>query len=127
MGVLITVELAVLVVISGIAGGLALALIRSSRYGPSLADHFRRRSVPRPGPPLVIIVLIISGLPSIDIAPSGFVSPGCRCRLVLMAFAEEIFWPASPRCTRPWEASRSDRAVLRPNADERGAAAGRSG
>src|SRR5882672_6415791 len=66
-GMLVTVELAVLVVISGLAAGLALALIRSLAIRPLnwliifVVDLFRAL------PPLVIIVLIYFGLPSVDV------------------------------------------------------------
>ena len=107
-GMLITVELAVLVVISGIAGGLALALIRSLAIRPLnwliifVVDVFRAL------PPLVIIVLIYFGLPSVDIAPSGFVSTWLSLAMVLMAFSEEIFWAGITSVHKgQWEASRS--------------------
>lgn len=107
-GMLITVELAVLVVISGIAGGLTLALIRSLAIRPLnwliifVVDVFRAL------PPLVIIVLIYFGLPSVDIAPSGFVSTWLSLAMVLMAFSEEIFWAGITSVHKgQWEASRS--------------------
>jgi polar amino acid transport system permease protein len=107
-GMLITVELAVLVVISGIAGGLTLALIRSLAIRPLnwliifVVDVFRAL------PPLVIIVLIYFGLPSVDIAPSGFVSTWLSLAMVLMVFSEEIFWAGITSVHKgQWEASRS--------------------
>src|SRR5471032_2184296 len=89
-GVLVTIELAVLVVLTGLAAGLALALIRSLAIRPInwliifIVDLFRAL------PPLVIIVLIYFGLPSVNLAPSGFVSTWLSLALVLMAFSEEI-------------------------------------
>ncbi|HTP97609.1 MAG TPA: amino acid ABC transporter permease [Burkholderiales bacterium] len=107
-GVVVTVELAVLVVVTGIAAGLALALLRSLAIRPVnflivlVVDLFRAL------PPLVIIVLIYFGLPSIDLAPSGFVSTWLSLALVLMAFAEEIFWAGITSVVKgQWEASRS--------------------
>jgi polar amino acid transport system permease protein len=107
-GMLITVELAVLVVISGLAAGLSLALVRSLAIRPLnwlivfVVDLFRAL------PPLVIIVLIYFGLPSVDVAPSGFVSTWLSLALVLMAFSEEIFWAGITSVHKgQWEASRS--------------------
>ena len=91
-GVVVTIELAVLVVVTGIAAGLALALLRSLGIRPlnwliiGVVDLFRSL------PPLVVIVLIYFGLPSVNVSPSGFVSTWLSLALVLMAFSEEIFW-----------------------------------
>src|SRR5262249_16958510 len=63
-GVVVTVELAVLIVLSGLFAGLILALLRSLAVRPMnwlivfLVDLFRSL------PPLVIIVLIYFGLPA---------------------------------------------------------------
>jgi polar amino acid transport system permease protein len=79
-GMLITVELAALVILAGLAAGLVLALIRSLGFRPLnlliifVVDLFRAL------PPLVIIVFIYFGLPSVNVAPSGFISPGSRSR-----------------------------------------------
>jgi len=107
-GFLITVELAALVVVTGLAAGLALALLRSLAIRPVnwlivlVVDLFRAL------PPLVIIVLIYFGLPAIDIAPSGFVSTWAALGLVLMAFSEEIFWAGITSVPKgQWEAARS--------------------
>jgi polar amino acid transport system permease protein len=107
-GVVVTIELAVLVVITGLAAGLALALVRSLAIRPLnwlivfTVDLFRSL------PPLVIIVLIYFGLPSADISPSGFVSTWISLALVLMAFSEEIFWAGITSIPKgQWEASRS--------------------
>ncbi len=103
-----TIELAALIVVSGLAAGLALAVLRS--FGIRVVnwaivfvvDLFRAL------PPLVIIVLIYFGLPSIDIAPSGFISTWLSLALVLMAFSEEIFWAGITAIPRgQWEAARS--------------------
>ena len=107
-GVGVTIELAVLIVISGLLAGLALALIRALAIRPLnwliifTVDLFRSL------PPLVIIVLIYFGLPAADISPSGFVSTWLSLALVLMAFAEEIFWAGITSIPKgQWEAARS--------------------
>jgi polar amino acid transport system permease protein len=59
-------------------------------------------------PPLVIIVFIYFGLPSVDLSPSGFVSTWLSLTLVLMAFSEEIFWAGITSIAKgQWEAARS--------------------
>jgi polar amino acid transport system permease protein len=107
-GVVLTIELAIAVVISGLVAGLVLALVRSLGIRPLnwliifVVDLFRAL------PPLVIIVLIYFGLPSVDVTPSGFVSTWLSLALVLMAFSEEIFWAGITSVHRgQWEASRS--------------------
>lgn len=107
-GLLVTVELAVLVIAAGIAAGLALALLRSLGFRALnlliilVVDLFRAL------PPLVIIVFIYFGLPAVDVAPSGFVSTWLSLSLVLMAFSEEIFWAGITSIAKgQWEAARS--------------------
>ena len=107
-GALITIELAALVVVTGIGSGLALALLRSLGLRPVnwaivfVVDLFRAL------PPLVVIVLIYFGLPSIDVSLSGFVSTWLSLALVLMAFSEEIFWAGITSVAKgQWEAARS--------------------
>jgi polar amino acid transport system permease protein len=107
-GMLITIELAALVIVSGLVAGLALALLRSLGFRPVnllivfVVDLFRAL------PPLVIIVFIYFGLPALDLSPSGFVSTWLSLALVLMAFSEEIFWAGITSIPRgQWEAARS--------------------
>jgi polar amino acid transport system permease protein len=107
-GLWVTIALAVLIVATGLACGLALALLRSLGIRVVnwaivfVVDLFRAL------PPLVIIVLIYFGLPAVDIAPSGFVSTWISLALVLMAFSEEIFWAGITAVPAgQWEAARS--------------------
>ena len=107
-GVVVTIELALLIVVTGIAAGLTLALLRSLAIRPLnwlivfVVDLFRSL------PPLVIIVLIYFGLPSVDLSPSGFVSTWLSLAFVLMAFSEEIFWAGITSVAKgQWEAARS--------------------
>src|SRR5204862_1536898 len=107
-GVVVTIELALLIVVTGIAAGLALALLRSLGIRPLnwliivIVDLFRSL------PPLVIIVLIYFGLPAVDLSPSGFVSTWLSLTFVLMAFSEEIFWAGITSIAKgQWEAARS--------------------
>ncbi|HET7363409.1 MAG TPA: amino acid ABC transporter permease [Burkholderiales bacterium] len=107
-GTLVTIELAALVIVSGLAAGLALALVRSLGYRPLnllivfVVDLFRAL------PPLVIIVFIYFGLPAVELSPSGFISTWLSLALVLMAFSEEIFWAGITSIHKgQWEAARS--------------------
>jgi polar amino acid transport system permease protein len=107
-GVVVTIELALLIIVSGLLAGLALALLRSLAIRPLnwliifVVDLFRAL------PPLVIIVLIYFGLPAADISPSGFVSTWLSLAFVLMAFSEEIFWAGITSVHKgQWEAARS--------------------
>ena len=107
-GVVVTIELAVLIVISGLLAGLVLALLRSLAVRPLnwliifVVDLFRSL------PPLVIIVLIYFGGPAAGISPSGFVSTWLSLAFVLMAFSEEIFWAGITSVHKgQWEAARS--------------------
>jgi polar amino acid transport system permease protein len=107
-GTWLTIELALLVVLTGIGAGLVLALVRSLGVRPLnwlivfVVDVFRSL------PPLVVIVLVYFGLPSAGWSPSAFVSTWLSLALVLMAFAEEIFWAGITSTPKgQWEASRS--------------------
>jgi polar amino acid transport system permease protein len=107
-GMVVTIELAVLIVVSGLFAGLVLALLRALAIRPLnwliifVVDLFRSL------PPLVIIVLIYFGLPAAGVSPSGFVSTWLSLALVLMAFSEEIFWAGITSIPKgQWEASRS--------------------
>ena len=81
-GTVLTIELALLVVLSGILAGLVLALIRSLAIRPVnflivfVVDLFRSL------PPLVVIVLIYFGLPSAAFSPSAFVSTWLSLALI---------------------------------------------
>jgi polar amino acid transport system permease protein len=107
-GTLVTIELAALVIVSGLVAGLALALLRSQGFRlvnlliVFVVDLFRAL------PPLVVIVFIYFGLPAVDISPSGFISTWLSLALVLMAFSEEIFWAGITSIDKgQWEAARS--------------------
>ncbi|MEO8713440.1 MAG: ABC transporter permease subunit, partial [Acetobacteraceae bacterium] len=100
----LTVLLAALIVVAGIALGLALAMLRSLGIRPLnwliifTVDLFRAL------PPLVIIVLLFFGLPQLGLLPGAFAVTWASLTLVLMAFAEEIFWAGITSIPRgQWE------------------------
>ncbi len=107
-GMLLTIELAALVIVAGLVLGLALALLRSLGFRPVnlliifVVDLFRAL------PPLVIIVFIYFGLPAAGVTNWGFISTWLSLTLVLMAFSEEIFWAGITSIAKgQWEAARS--------------------
>lgn len=107
-GVLITCEVAVLVVITGILAGLLLAMLRSYRIAPINLLIIGFVDVLRALPPLVLILLVYFGLPAIGISMPGFFVLWLVLSMVLAAFAEEIFWAGILSIRRgQWEAARS--------------------
>jgi polar amino acid transport system permease protein len=91
-GLGVTLALAALIIAAGLTLGLALAVLRAAGIRPLnwaiifVVDLFRAL------PPLVLIVLIYFGLPAAGMDLSGFWATWLALTLVLMAFAEEIFW-----------------------------------
>src|SRR6201990_930651 len=107
-GVLTTIEIALAVVITGLALGLALAVIRAFQVKPLNAlivvfvDMFRAL------PPLVIVLIVYFGLPNVGIKIPSFAVLWLVLSLVLTAFAEEIFWAGILSVRRgQWEAAHS--------------------
>ncbi|WP_424811214.1 amino acid ABC transporter permease [Roseococcus sp. YIM B11640] len=107
-GLWLTLALAGLVIVAGLATGLFLAVLRAMGFRPLnwliifVIDLFRAL------PPLVIIVLLYFGLPAAGLSLSGFVAAWLALSLVLMAFSEEIFWAGITAVPKgQWEASRS--------------------
>lgn len=107
-GFLLTVELALAVIVTGLLIGLALALVRAVQVRPVnwaivfVVDLFRAL------PPLVVIVLLYFALPHAGLRLSGYTATWASLSLVLAAFAEEIFWAGILAVHRgQWEAARS--------------------
>jgi polar amino acid transport system permease protein len=107
-GLGVTVALAALIIVAGLALGLALAVLRVMGVRPLnwliifMVDLFRAL------PPLVLIVLIYFGLPAAGIGVSGFWATWLSLTLVLTAFAEEIFWGSIRAVPKgQWEAGRA--------------------
>ena len=107
-GVVTTIEIALAVVVTGLALGLALAVVRSFQFKPLNAlivivvDMFRAL------PPLVIVLLVYFGLPNVGLSIPSFAVLWLVLSLVLAAFAEEIFWAGILSVPKgQWEAARS--------------------
>ena len=107
-GALITIELAVLVVICGIALGLVLALIRAYRIRAVNILLVIFVDVLRALPPLALISFYYFGLPYVGVTMSAFLIVWLTLTLVLAAFAEEIFWSGILSIEAgQWQAARS--------------------
>jgi len=91
-GFVVTCQLAILVVICGIALGLLLAIVRAYRVRVVNALIIVCVDVLRALPPLVLILMLYFGLPNLEINFTGFTVVWLVLTLVLAAFAEEIFW-----------------------------------
>ena len=107
-GVWVTVHLALLIVLSGLALGFGLAVVRAFQIRPVnwlivlVADVFRAL------PPIVVMIVFYFALPFVGVSMSGFVVAWLSLTLVLAAFAEEIFWTGILSVDRgQWEAARS--------------------
>jgi len=107
-GMLVTVEIAAAVVITGIALGLALALLRSFRLRAINAPLVVFVDIMRALPPLVLVLIVYFGLPNVGISLSSFAVLWLVLSLVLAGFAEEIFWAGILSVRQgQWEAARS--------------------
>lgn len=107
-GTWVTIQVAVAVVLAGIAAGLVLAVLRAFRFRILNLLVVLVVDVLRALPPLVIIVLFYFALPTVGIRMSAWVATWLALSLVLMAFAEEIFWAGILSVPKgQWEAARS--------------------
>lgn len=107
-GVLVTCQLAIAVVICGIAMGMALAILRS--YGLKAINFVIVcfADILRALPPLVLILLLYFGLPNVGFNLSGFLAVWLVLTLVLAAFTEEIVWAGILSVNKgQWQAARS--------------------
>lgn len=107
-GMGVTILLAIAVVTSGLALGLALGVLRSLQIRVLNALIVLFADVFRAVPPLVILIIVYFALPTVGVRFSGFASAWIGLSLVLAAFAEEIVWAGILSVPRgQWEAARS--------------------
>lgn len=107
-GFFVTIHLAAVVVVSGIAVGLALAVVRTFRFKILNLVIVLAVDVMRALPPLVLIMILYFALPTVGIKFSGFVATWLALSAILAAFSEEIFWAGILAVPRgQWEAARS--------------------
>lgn len=107
-GFFVTVQLAAMVVVTGIVAGLLLALLRSFRWRVANFFIVVFVDVMRALPPLVIIIILYFALPQVGVRFSGLVATWLALSMVLASFAEEIFWAGILAVPKgQWEAARS--------------------
>jgi His/Glu/Gln/Arg/opine family amino acid ABC transporter permease subunit len=107
-GFFVTLQLAGAVVVTGIAIGLALAVVRTFRFRLANFLIVVIVDVLRALPPLVLIMILYFALPTVGIKFSGFVATWIALSAILAAFSEEIFWAGILAVPRgQWEAARS--------------------
>lgn len=107
-GFVVTLELSVLVVVTGTLLGLLLACARSYRVRPLSFVIVVFADILRSLPPLVLILIAYFGLPNVGISLSAFLVIWIVLGLVLAAFAEEIFWAGILSIDKgQWQAARS--------------------
>ncbi len=107
-GFFVTCGIAVLVVVTGLLLGLALAMLRSYRIAIVNLVIVIFVDLLRALPPLVLILILYFGLPNLGLTLSGYMVLWLVLSLVLAAFAEEIFWAGILSVQAgQWEASRS--------------------
>jgi len=107
-GFTLTIHLALLTIVAGIALGLALAMVRAAQFRPVTWLIVLLVDLLRTLPPLVVIVLFYFALPHVGIRMSGYTATWASLSLVLGAFAEEIFWAGILAVPRgQWDAARS--------------------
>ena len=107
-GFFVTLQLAGAVVVTGIAIGLALAVVRTFRFRVANFLIVVIVDVLRALPPLVLIMILYFALPTVGVKFSGFVATWIALSAILAAFSEEIFWAGILAVPRgQWEAARS--------------------
>lgn len=107
-GLVVTVEIALAVIVTGLTLGLLLAVVRAFRLSVLsfviviVVDAFRAL------PPLVLVLIVFFGLPNVGINVPSFAVLWIVLSFVLAAFAEEIFWAGILSVPKgQWEAARS--------------------
>ena len=107
-GFFVTIQLALVVVLTGLCVGLALAVVRAFRLRVLNFVIVLGVDVLRAVPPLVLIIILYFALPTVGVRMSGFVATWLALSAILAAFAEEIFWAGIVAVPRgQWEAARS--------------------
>jgi polar amino acid transport system permease protein len=107
-GFWITVQLGLSVIVSGLALGLALAMVRSFQVKAVNFFVVVYADMLRALPPLVVIIIFFFAFPYAGMPMSAFTATWLALTLVLGAFSEEIFWAGIVSIHRgQWEAARS--------------------
>ena len=105
-GLATTLQLAVLVILTGLVIGLGLALIRTLRNRVLSLLVVAYADVLRCVPALTLMFVFFFAMPLVGVRMSGTVAAWLSLSLVLGAFAEEIFWTTILSVQRgQWEAA----------------------
>lgn len=92
LGMLVTVGVGIAVVITGLATGLVMAILRALHKRPVTGAIVIFSDVMRSLPPLVILILLYFGLPTVGVSLSSFGATWLGLSLVLAAYAQESIW-----------------------------------
>lgn len=92
MGTLVTLGVGIVVVITGTLLGLALAVARSFGLRAIAYPIVAFADIMRSLPPLVVLIVLYFGLPSLGVPLSAFAVTWLALSLVLAAYAEESIW-----------------------------------
>ena len=107
-GFWMTLGIAVAVVVLGIAGGLALAVVRAFQIRPINWLLIFVVDLLRALPQLVVIMLVYFALPFAGIQLSSIASTIVSLAAILAAVSEEVFWAGITIVPKgQWEAARS--------------------
>lgn len=91
-GMMVTIELGIVVAITGLVLGMALAVLRALQLKPLNFFIICFADIMRALPPLVVIMMLFFAFPYIQISMSAFTATWLALSLVLAAFVEEICW-----------------------------------
>ena len=106
-GMVVTVGLALVIIVAGLALGLLLAVFRTFGVRLLNAMIIVFADAMRALPPLVLIILLFFALPLAGVSLGAFACTWLALTLVLAAFAEEIFWAGILAVPKgQWEAAR---------------------
>lgn len=104
----LTIEISVCVVITGVVAGALLAFARAYELSAVNLLIIAFSDVCRALPPIVLILLAYFGLPAFGIVLSSFAVLWLVLSAVLAAFSEEIFWAGILSVRKgQWDAARS--------------------
>ncbi|MGE8494443.1 MULTISPECIES: amino acid ABC transporter permease [Comamonas] len=93
-GMLVTIGVGIAVVITGLALGLAMAIGRALQLRWLTAATVIFSDVMRSLPPLVVLILLYFGLPTLGLELSAFAATWVSLSMVLAAYAQESIWSA---------------------------------
>ena len=91
-GMVVTVELGIVVAMTGLFFGMLLAVLRALQLKPVNFFIICFADIMRALPPLVVIMMLFFAFPYIQVSMSAFTATWIALSLVLAAFVEEICW-----------------------------------